>query len=223
MDIIYIGSGKSANLIKEIDSKKYITVCVNNAWRLFENEESFDYWLHSGDFPRENHPKNRNYAKEISYKEYQQSILNLVDILNIRTDSPYHHVGYTIFFQGLYWIFESLKPKNIYLLGFDHDYNPEKSKKWLENNKPSPHNHFLKDKKQTIKEWSEEFFKGFETDFFYGHGTPDPLRLGENELIKKFQLALQNSQKLGINVFNASPVENTINIFPKINISKLNL
>jgi hypothetical protein len=220
MDIIYIGSGISAKLINQIDHTKYIVVCVNNAWRLFEENKQFDYWLHSGDFPYENYPKIKNFKTEISYKEYQPAILNLVNnSLKIETKHPYHYAGYTIFFQGLYWIMEILKPQNIYLLGFDHDYNKEKTHKWLENDKPNPQNHYLKDKNQSIKEWSEEFFKGFEYDFFYGHGTPDPVRLGEDVLKEKFFLALENSKKIGVNIFNASTIENTINIFPKIKLN----
>lgn len=222
MDVIYIGSGKSAKLINQVDRSKYRTVCVNNAWKLFNENEQFDYWLHSGDFPYENYPKFKNFKTKITYTEYQPAILNLINnLLKIETKYPYHHIGYTIFFQGLYWIFNELKPQNIYLLGFDHDYNQEKVKKWLENNRPNPQNHYLKDKNKSIKEWSEEFFKDFEPDFFYGHGTPDPLRLGEQVIKGKFNLALENSKKLGINIFNASPLESTINIFPKINISKL--
>jgi hypothetical protein len=43
--------------------------------------------------------------------------------------SPAHHIGYTIFFLGLYWIMLELQPTDIYLLGFDHDYNPKKTEK----------------------------------------------------------------------------------------------
>ena len=41
----------------------------------------------------------------------------------------------TIFFCGLYWIFDELKPEKVSLLGFDHDYNPDKVKKWNEDQK----------------------------------------------------------------------------------------
>ena len=220
MDVIYIGSGKSAELIKEIDHTKYTIVCANNAWRLFENKQPFDYWLHSGDFPHENHPPTKNFKYEISHLEYESAISDFVaNVLKMEISYSHHYVGYTIFFQGLYWIFHHLKPRAIYLLGFDHDYNKEKTKKWFENKQPNPQNNFLKCESETIKQWSENFFKGFEPDFFYGHGTPDPLRLGENELRCKFKQAEEIAKKLGIDVFNASPVFSAINTFPKANIA----
>jgi hypothetical protein len=217
MDIIYIGSGQSAKLIHSIDKKKYTIICANNAWRLFDGNELFDYWIHPVDFPRENFPSKINFKNEISYLEYESTIKDLINNkLDLNQKSPFHYVGYTTFFQGLYWIFGALKPSNVYLLGFDHDYNKDKTKKWLENNKPSPQNNFLKDQNETIEEWSKRFFQDFDEDFFYGHGTPDPLRLGEDYLIEKFNLALEISKKLGINVYNASTKESKINKFPKI-------
>jgi hypothetical protein len=217
MDVIYVGSGKSARLIKTINKKKYTIICANNAWRLFKENEEFDYWIHSGDFPRENFPLKKNFKTEISYSQYQPAIENLINQkLNLNQKFPHHYVGYTIFFQGLYWIFEMLKPSNIYLLGFDHDYNKDKTKKWFENGQPNPQNSFLKKQNETIKEWSKKFFQDFDEDFFYGHGTPDPLRLGENHLAEKFNLASEISKKLNINIYNASPIESNINKFSKI-------
>lgn len=219
MDIIYIGSGQSAKLIHSIDKKKYTIICVNNAWRLFEENEEFDYWIHSGDFPRENFPSKTNFKNEISYLQYQPAIENLINQkLDLNQKFPYHYVGYTIFFQGLYWIFEELKPSNIYLLGFDHDYNESKTKKWFDNGQPNPQNNFLRGQNETVKDWSKRFFADFDEDFFYGHGTPDPLRLGENHLIEKFNLALEISKNLGVNIYNASQVESKINQFPKITL-----
>ena len=83
-------------------------------------------------------------------------------------------MGYTIFFLGLYWIIDFLEPDKISLLGFDHDYNPSKVKKWNENKRPTPQNYITKTQDQTIKEWSESFFEGMRPDSFYGQGTPGP-------------------------------------------------
>ena len=37
-----------------------------------------------------------------------------------------------------------------------------------------------------------------EKDFFYGHGTPDPVRLGDKHLIKKFQQAIDICEQIGV-------------------------
>jgi hypothetical protein len=212
-DILYVGSGRSAILSTKLDLSKYIIVGANNSWKLFEN---FDIWIHSGDFPNENRPKKQNYNLEISYNQYSISILNIVKKLNIQCQSPQHYVGYTIFFSGLYWIFNDLKPNNIFLLGFDHDYNLNKFQKWNDNNRPNPQNHFLKEKHQSIKDWSDVFFNGMEEDFFYGHGTPDPMRLGMKHLKDKMIQAINNANNLGIQIFNLSPIESEFNqIIPK--------
>lgn len=215
--VLYIGSGNSALLAKDKDLSDYIVVCANNAWRIFEDGGHFNYWVHSGDFPTENKPKVKNFDFEISYKEYSESAKNIVKKLNVKTTSPDHYVGYTIFFLGLHWIFDTLNPDEVYLLGFDHDYNPEKTTKWLQNDKPNPQNHFLKRKDQSIKDWSEEFFKEYKPDFFYGHGTPDPIRLGEHHLKDKFKQVIKNSELLNIKLLNASPIESEINKIEKTN------
>lgn len=211
MNILYVGSGNSAKLIHKLDLSKYTVACVNNAWRLFEK---FDIWIHSGDFPGENRPKNKNYETEVSYKQYSVAASEIVEKLNLTCNSPQHHLGYTVFFNGLYWLMNQ-QPNKISLLGFDHDYNPEKVKKWMENDRPSPSNKYLKPNDKTINEWLCQFFDGMEEDSFYGQGTPDPLRLGENHLKSKFLLAEENAKKLNIELVNLSPVESEINIIKK--------
>lgn len=214
MNVLYVGSGKSAKLVNEIDLNKYHICCVNNAWKLF-NTCNFNTWIHSGDFPLENYPKIKIYTQEISYHDYSLSSENIIKKLDINCSSPQHYLGYTIFFMGIYWIIDSLKPSKISLIGFDHDYNPKKVKLWEEKGKPNPQNDYFKNKNQTIDEWSKIFFKDMEPDFFYGHGTPDPLRLGESHLKEKFELLIKLSEKLNVNIVNLSPVESNINIIKK--------
>lgn len=214
MNVLYIGSGKSAQLIENIDLSKYYIVCANNAWRLFENSH-FDVWLHTGDFPTESRPLNRNYDLEISHNDYSKSAINIMKKLNLQTNSPMHNLGYTVFFNGLYWIFDQLQPQKVSLLGFDHDYNQEKLKKWDENGRPNPQNNYKKPRNQSLSDWSEKFFDGMETDSFYGHGTPDPMRLGAKHLKQKFMYAIINANKLNIDLVNLSPVESTINMVRK--------
>jgi len=217
MNVLYIGSGKSANLHKTLDLSKYNVVCANNAWRLFKNG-SFDYWIHSGDFPREWRPSVKNYTHEISYYEYKDSSVNICNKFRIKTTSPQHYIGYTIFFQGLYYIMDVLKPSKISLLGFDHDYNKDKINKWEANGRPTPHNNFLKPINQKIDEWANSFFEGMVPDSFYGHGTPDPMRLSKQHLIEKFNIAVDIANKLNIDLVNLSPIVSDINIIKKESI-----
>lgn len=213
--VLYIGSGNSAKLIDKLDLSLYTIVCANNAWKLFQNSH-FDAWIHSGDFPFENRPKNKIYDIEVSHKDYSKSSANIVKKLNLTTKSPQHLLGYTIFFQGIYWIIDFLKPQKISLLGFDHDYDKKNVEKWLNNNKPNPQNNFNnKPKNESISDWSNKFFKNMKTDFFYGYGSPDPMRLGEKHLIDKFKLLQSNCEKLKINLVNLSPVTSNINIITK--------
>lgn len=214
MNVLYIGSGKSANLIEKLDLSTYYIVCANNAWKLFQNSH-FNVWIHSGDFPVENRPKIINFDLDISHNQYSQSAINIAKKLQIVTRSPMHHLGYTVFFNGLYWIFDTLQPQKVSLLGFDHDYNQEKLKKWDENGRPNPQNNYKKPRNQSLSDWSEKFFDGMETDSFYGHGTPDPMRLGAKHLKQKFMYAIINANKLNIDLVNLSPVESTINIIRK--------
>jgi hypothetical protein len=204
-NVLYLGSGNSAKLIDKLNLDNYFIVGVNNTWRLFKDSR-FDIWIHSGDFPVENRPKLKNYDAEISYNEYSKSASSIVEKLGIKCNSPQHYLGYTIFFMGLYWIMNDLQPSKISLLGFDHDYNPDKVDKWNNHNRPNPQNSYLKPRGQSIKDWSNDFFKDMKHDSFYGHGTPDPIRLGMQHLIQKMRQAVEYSDFFGIEILNLSPV-----------------
>ena len=199
-----------------MDLSRYTVCCVNNAWKLFDNY-TFEHWIHSGDFPYENRPKRQdiNFHNEVTYHHYKISSEEIVKQLGVECHSPQHYLGYTIFFLGLYWIIHTLKPEKISLLGFDHDYNSMKVKKWNDNGRPNPQNNFQREPEQSIKDWSNNFFLGMESDFFYGHGTPDPIRLGESHLISKFQQAIDICERLNVELVNLSPIESKINIIKK--------
>jgi hypothetical protein len=213
-NVLYVGSGKSAELIKGIDLSKYKVLCANNAWRLFEKNKFYG-WIHSGDFPRENFPKTKKYQIEVCHKDYSKTALEAKEFFKWKVNSPQHHYGYTIFFQGLYWIIMRMRPSKISLLGFDHDYNKEKVNKWNKEGRPQPQNKYCNKKENSTKEWGANFFKDMETDAFYGHGTPDPLRLGKDHLLNKFKLAIDCCRKLNIELVNLSPVVSDINIVKK--------
>ena len=209
MNVLYIGSGNSALQCKNIDTSKYIIACANNAFRLFD---SFDIWICSGDFRSSNYPSRKKYLTYISRNEYSNHVNEISKKLNWDTDSPQHHAGYTIFFQGLYSLMNIPNFTNIYTLGFDHDYNMEKYNKWKSLDYPNPQNkyHGLN---------MSEVFSEFEQDSFYGkESTPDPLRygIGTDHLIEKFKFAKENAKKLNINLYNASRSYSKINSFKRV-------
>jgi len=219
-NILFIGSGNSATLVNKLNLDEYTICCVNNAWRLFENSpDILEYWIHSGDFPKESYPEIKCFSNEISHKEYVTGSSAARAILGWKVDSPEFLIGYTIFFQGIYWIMMELKPEKISLLGFDHDYNPEKVEKWLQNDNPNPQNYYHKDHTLSIKHWASMFFENMESDCFYGWGTPDPIRFGEAYLLGKFALLEKSCETLGIQLVNLSPVESHLNPIRKEAIS----
>jgi len=217
MKVLYVGSGNSAKLIDRVNLDDYTVCCVNNAWRLFK-DYPVHAWIRSGDFPREHKPSSDefNFGTQVGYHEYAKTAQDATDYFDWDVQSPQHHCGYTIFFMGLYWIMMSMRPEKICLLGFDHDYNPDKVEKWNQAKRPNIQNQFCDKTETSIKEWGEKFFDNLKADSFYGsYSTPDPLRLGATHLINKFKLALENCEKLNIDLVNLSPVESEINIVRK--------
>ena len=212
MNVLYVGSGHSANLVSQLDLTKYTICCANNSWRLFEDGVDVCAWIHSGDFPTPNRPskdRKEKYQYEVSHNDYDSSMRNICEKMGYEPKSPMHHLGYTVFFAGLYWIADTLKPKKVSLLGFDHDYDSDKTKKWMEAGQPSPQNIWKEQK--SYNQNVEEFFEGTKTDHFYGQGTPDPMRIGEKVLIEKFELAKATFLKLNIELVNISPLDSKIN------------
>lgn len=214
-EVIFFGSGKSSLEAGDKDLTNYTIACANNAWRLFMNK-SFDIWIHSGDFPIENYPVNCEYKQKISHRDYEKTSAQAMTELKFSSKwLPVQYIGETIFLQGLYWLMFSLRPKKIGLLGFDHDYNPHKIKKWNDNNRPNIQNRFNRTDVKNINSWSNEFFSDLSPDTFYGHGLPDPLRLGEIHLTEKFELAKKAAKLLDIKIVNYSSSPSKLNTFPR--------
>lgn len=217
MKVLFIGSGLSALQARSDKYHDHIKVCLNNAWRIYEGGE-FDYWIHPADFPEENYPLNVNYKKEISYEDYTAALnqgASQVGFQGVTGFELEKSIGYTSFFQGLYWIMLTLSPEKIGLLGFDHDYNQNKIDKWLADDIPNIQNGFNDKKEKTIKEWSDNYFQGFEKDFFYGHGTPDPMRYGHHYIESKMALAQEKAKSLGISIVNYSERYSPYNVFER--------
>lgn len=220
MKVLFVGSGLSALQARSDKYRDHIKVCLNNAWRIYEDGE-FDYWIHPNDFPKENYPSCVNYKHEVMHKEYSVVIHEGARRLDIHEESGFEiekYIGYTSFFQGLHWIMLALSPREIGLLGFDHDYNKNKVDKWMADDKPNIQNFFNKKTEKTIKEWSDNYFQGFDKDFFYGHGTPDPMRFGPEYIEKRMRLAQSNAEKLGISIVNYSERYSPYNVFKRNSI-----
>lgn len=220
MKVLYIGSGMSALQAKEHDYQDHTIVCLNNAWRIYA-DRPFDYWVHSGDFALENYPPAVNFKEEINYSHYVKASEWINEKLGWHHATPEFHIGYTMFFQGLYWIMMALKPTTIGLLGFDHDYNESKVVRWKQAGEPNIQNHFNHpDNFRDIKSWSESFFNGLEPDFFYGHGTPDPLRkgLGLDYIKTKMQLADSVAHQLGMEIVNYSHRASPVEVFRRVRL-----
>ena len=113
-------------------------------------------------------------------------------------------VGKTIFLDSLNWAFTK-GYKKIYLLGFDHDYNPNRVKKW-------------NGKYETNKKKLEKIFrgKGFEPDTFYGQGTPDPLRHGKEKLSNLFSLVEAHGKFYGCEICNLSSNKKGLTNFRRV-------
>ena len=217
MKVLFVGSGLSAQQARSDKYHDHIKVCLNNAWRIYEGGE-FDYWIHPNDFPKENFPSCVSYKHEVRHAEYSAVIHEGARRLGIQADTGFDieiNIGYTSFFQGLYWIMLGLSPERIGLLGFDHDYNKNKTDKWVADDKPNIQNFFNNKKEKTIKEWADNYFQGFEKDFFYGHGTPDPMRYGPEYIERKMVLAQEKAKILGISIVNYSERESPYKIFER--------
>jgi hypothetical protein len=190
---------------------------VNNAWQVFA-PRGVNYWVYPGDFPLEKFPPKSFPHTPVSYYNFRYSAKNVFARFGEAYESPQHYAGYTTFFQGLYWLFDQVHPKRIFTLGFDHDYAPEKVARWESNGLPSGVNFYNGEHPTAVDQWTNEFFKGCPTDAFYGHGTPDPLRLGASAITELFQRAQLYAGKLGIEVFNVSGVTMGLNTFPQFQL-----
>ena len=200
-DVVVIGSGPSALKVKEWDLDGRVVVCLNNAWRLAPDR--YDVWVHAGDFPPKSFPPRRlPHQRWISHREYTEAALK-----HHRTA---HEAGYTLFCLAAYWVLDSLNPWRIGFVGCDHDYDPEATRRWLAAGQPGPQNKwggaqgFSSSTPEMIGQWSSGFFRDTRSTHFYGHGSPDPMRLGAETLAERFRLIEQTSDSLGVEVVNYS-------------------
>tara|TARA_X000001036_G_C20685386_1_gene807469 strand:+ start:463 stop:1164 length:702 start_codon:yes stop_codon:yes gene_type:complete len=198
--LLLVGSGKSALEYKNHDLRNTHILTVNNSIKAF-GDMIVDYYVCATDFPQKEIPSKSKFKKRISKYEYRYQTLAFAKYKKF----PFRPlIGKTIFLDCLNWAFTK-GYKKIYLLGFDHDYNPNRVKKW-------------DGKYITNKEKLEKVFNGKndEPDTFYGHGTPDPLRLGEGNLQNYFYLIESHAKFYGSEILNLSMEKRGLSTFKKV-------
>ena len=199
-NILLVGSGKSALEYKKHNLKNVDVMAVNKSIKAFDNLV-VDYYLCATDFPKTEVPKKSFYKEKISKYNYRYHTLAFAKYYNL----PFRPlVGKTVFLDSLNWAFTK-GYKKIYLLGFDHDYNPNRVKKW-------------NGKYETDNKKLEKIFKGkgFEPDTFYGQGTPDPLRFGKKKLSNLFSLVEAHGKFYGCEIFNLSSNKKGLTNFRRV-------
>jgi hypothetical protein len=199
-NILLVGSGKSALEYKKHNLKNVDVLAVNNSIKAFD-DLVVDYYLCATDFPKNEIPKKNFYKEKISKYNFRYHTLAFAKYCNL----PFRPlVGKTIFLDSLNWAFTK-GYKKIYLLGFDHDYNPNRVKKW-------------NGKYETDNKKLEKIFKGkgFEPDTFYGQGTPDPLRFGIEKLSNLFSLVEAHGKFYGCEICNLSSNKKGLTNFRRV-------
>ena len=199
-NILLVGSGKSALEYRKHNLKDVDIMAVNNSIKAFD-DLVVDYYLCATDFPKHEMPKKNSYKEKISKYSYRYHTLAFAKYYTL----PFRPlVGKTIFLDSLNWVFTK-GYKKIYLLGFDHDYNPNRVKKW-------------NGKYETNDKKLEKIFKGkgLEPDTFYGQGTPDPLRFGKEKLTNLFNLVEAHGKFYGCEIYNLSSNMNGLANFKRV-------
>ena len=199
-NILLVGSGKSALEYKKHNLKNVDVMAVNKSIKAFDNLV-VDYYLCATDFPKTEVPKKSFYKEKISKYNYRYHTLAFAKYYNL----PFRPlVGKTVFLDSLNWAFTK-GYKKIYLLGFDHDYNPNRVKKW-------------NGKYETDNKKLEKIFKGkgFEPDTFYGQGKPDPLRYDKKKLSNLFSLVEAHGKFYGCEIFNLSSNKKGLTNFRRV-------
>ena len=196
--LLFVGSGKSALDYQKHNLDGVEILTVNNSIKAFQRK--IDYYMCSTDFPKDRKPSNSQYKTLVLKPSYFYNVLNHARYHKLKFRP---NVGKTIFLDGLYWAM-AMGYKKIYLLGFDHDYNPNRIKKW--------------DGKYTLNQSKlEELFDGpnEEPDAFYGQGTPDPLRHGQFNLVEMFEKAKEHAKEYQCQIINLSNRKGMIEVFDR--------
>lgn len=112
MKVLILASGKTATQIKEIDTSNFTVIAVNNAWKA---TDKWNYWIHAMDY-KGNRPESVR-GNQTVVKSAEKVLSNYGGV---------YHCGYSITLCASYWALHTLKPSEIYYLGCDMNYEPDK-------------------------------------------------------------------------------------------------
>jgi hypothetical protein len=112
--ILIIGSGKSGLDVLKYEKHFDVIVAVNNAWGL---TEKWTHWIHPNDYKGSSPEFIKENQLEINANGYGPSL---------RKYGGIHECGFSIMLNASYWALDNLKPREIYYLGADMSYIPDK-------------------------------------------------------------------------------------------------
>ena len=112
--ILIIGSGKSGLDVSKYEKDFDVIVTVNNAWGL---TEKWTHWIHPNDYKGSKPELIKENQLEINANGYGPSLKKYGGI---------HECGFSIMLNASYWALDNLKPSEIYYLGADMSYVPDK-------------------------------------------------------------------------------------------------
>lgn len=184
MSVIILGSGKSVLEYPKYKKYNFTVVVVNNAWKATDD---WNYWIRPGDYKGESPANIGADQKIVTGQEYN---------LAMRSYGHVTECGFSIMLNASYWVMEALKPKNIYYLGADMNYEPDEN----------GNTHF--------------YGVGFDIKNF---GVSDPDRMAMRmkktrpDYLREIYMRFYNfAQERGIGVYNLSSEKNTRLPYPKI-------
>jgi len=186
--ILLIGSGLSANDVGSYDSKKFIIVSVNNGYIA---TDEWKYWVRTGDFEG-NRPELKKGQQEITYKNYNKFI---------ELYGGEKKCGRSIMLCASYWALETLNPEEMYYLGADMNYTPDKN--------GNTHIYGLGNDIKLRNMPDPDYMVKF-----YGDGDP-------NYLYKVYSRFYDIAKSKNVLVYNLSTVYNTRLPYPKPSLEKI--
>jgi hypothetical protein len=111
---IIVASGKSGTEIKKYENNFDYIIVINNAWA---TTKKWKYWIHPNDYKGSKPEIINPDQKEINANGYGPSL---------RKYGGIHECGFSITLNASYWVLDNLKPDEIYYLGADMNYEPDK-------------------------------------------------------------------------------------------------
>jgi len=131
--VLIVGSGLSIHQLDQLDTRAWIVVALNHAWRY--SPEVFHYLVHSEALPGSARPSPGLFppGHVLSYAEYHPCVREcasrVADLCGDELTHPAMYLtGHLIHFNASYWALLQLRPRLIAYLGCDFDYShPEQT------------------------------------------------------------------------------------------------